>query len=196
MRLIVIGPPGAGKGTQSQRLLKHLGVPHISTGDILREAVRNRTREGLLAEKYMNEGDLVPDPLIIEMVGHRLNEPDCARGCLLDGFPRTLGQAQALDAFLVRHGKPLDGVLELNVDESTLEERLVGRGRSDDQPQVIRQRFQAYRGRTAPLLDYYRARGILETVNGVGTQEEVFRRMKQAIERLKNRRQPDGSAGT
>ena len=194
MRLIVIGPPGAGKGTQSQRLLKHLDVPHISTGDILREAVRNRTREGVLAEKYMNEGNLVPDPLIIELVGHRLGEPDCDRGCLLDGFPRTLRQAQALDAFLIQHGKPLDGVLELNVDEETLEARLVGRGRSDDQPQVIRQRFRAYRERTAPLLDYYRARGILETVNGVGTQNEVFKRMKGAIERLRNRRDRDSAA--
>ena len=194
MRLIVIGPPGAGKGTQSQRLLKHLDVPHISTGDILREAVRNRTREGVLAEKYMNEGNLVPDPLIIELVGHRLGEPDCDRGCLLDGFPRTLRQAQALDAFLIQHGKPLDGVLELNVDEETLEARLVGRGRSDDQPQVIRHRFQAYRERTAPLLDYYRARGILETVNGVGTQSEVFKRMKGAIERLRNRRDRDSAA--
>ena len=194
MRLIVIGPPGAGKGTQSQRLLKHLDVPHISTGDILREAVRNRTREGVLAEKYMNEGNLVPDPLIIELVGLRLGEPDCARGCLLDGFPRTLGQAKALDAFLIQHGKPLDGVLELNVDEETLEARLVGRGRSDDQPQVIRQRFQAFRERTAPLLDYYRARGILETVNGVGTQNEVFKRMKGAIERLRNRRDKDSAA--
>jgi adenylate kinase len=194
MRLIVIGPPGAGKGTQSQRLLKHLDVPHISTGDILREAVRNRTREGLLAESYMNEGNLVPDPLIIELVGHRLGEPDCDRGCLLDGFPRTLGQAKALDAFLIQHGKPLDGVLELNVDEETLEARLVGRGRSDDQPQVIRHRFQSYRERTAPLLDYYRARGILETVNGVGTQNEVFKRMKGAIERLRNRRDMDSAA--
>lgn len=196
MRVVFIGPPGAGKGTQSQRLLKYLGVPHISTGDILREAVRNRTREGILAEKYMNEGSLVPDPIIIDLVGRRLDDRDCAHGCLLDGFPRTLGQAKALDEFLEEHGKPLDGVLELKVDENTLVQRLAGRARSDDSPQVIRQRFHTYRERTEPLLDYYRIRGILETIPGVGTPDEVFERIKQALDRLAKRRrdhQPDPS---
>ncbi len=187
MRVVFIGPPGAGKGTQSQRLLKYLGVPHVSTGDILREAVRNKTRQGALAEKYMDEGSLVPDPIIIDLVGKRLDENDCQGGYLLDGFPRTLGQARALDVFLTDHGKPLDGVLELKVDENVLVQRLAGRGRSDDEPQVIRQRFHTYRERTEPLLDYYRERGLLETIIGVGMQDEVFDRIRRALERLSKR---------
>ena len=132
MRVVFIGPPGAGKGTQARRLLEHLGAPHISTGDILREAVRNRTVQGLKAERHMNQGSLVPDSLIIDMVDHRLDEGDCSGGCLFDGFPRTLEQAQALDALLAQRGTPLDGVIELNVDDDTLFERLIGRGRDDD----------------------------------------------------------------
>jgi adenylate kinase len=184
MRLVVIGPPGAGKGTQSQRLLNHFRVPHISTGEILRGAVETGSREGLLAEKYIREGSLVPDPIIIDLVGQRLEQDDCKRGCLLDGFPRTLGQAKALDTFLREHGGPLDGVLELKVNENVLIERLAGRGRSDDEPQVVRQRLQSYRERTEPLLDYYRSRGVLETVDGVGTEDEVFERMRAAVSRL------------
>ncbi len=189
MRLVVIGPPGAGKGTQSQRLLKHLGVPHISTGEILREAVNKRSREGILAERYIREGSLVPDPVIIDLVGQRLEEKDCQRGCLLDGFPRTLGQAKALDTFLQEHGGPLDGVLELKVDENVLVERLAVRGRIDDEPHVVRQRLQTYRERTEPLLDYYRSRGVLHTVDGAGTEDEVFEQIKAAVGRLGQRAQ-------
>jgi adenylate kinase len=185
MRLVVIGPPGAGKGTQAQRLLKYLGVPHISTGEILRAAVEKGSREGILAEKYIREGSLVPDPVIIDLVGQRLEENDCKRGCLLDGFPRTLGQAKALDAFLEEHCGPLDSVLELKVDENVLVERLARRGRSDDEPQVVRQRLRTYRERTEPLLDYYRSRGVLQTVDGVGTEDEVFERMKAAVSSIR-----------
>ncbi|MDZ4818001.1 MAG: adenylate kinase [Planctomycetota bacterium] len=187
MRVVFIGPPGAGKGTQSQRLLKYLQVPHISTGDLLREAVRNRTNQGLLAEKYMSEGCLVPDPVMIDLVGKRLDDPDCLGGCLLDGFPRTLGQAQALDRYLTEHSGPLDGVLELKVNENVLIQRLAGRGRSDDEPKVIRQRFRTYRDRTEPLLEYYRVRGLLESIDGIGTQDEVFDRIRQALTRLGER---------
>jgi adenylate kinase len=187
MRLVVIGPPGAGKGTQSQRLLKYLGVPHISTGEILREAVNKRSREGILAETYILEGSLVPDPIIIDLVGQRLDENDCQRGCLLDGFPRTLGQAKALDTFLQEQGRPLNGVLELKVDENILVERLAERGRVDDEPNVVRQRLQTYRERTEPLLDYYRSRGVLHSVDGVGTEDEVFERIKATVGRLGQR---------
>ncbi|MDX1963740.1 MAG: adenylate kinase [Pirellulales bacterium] len=183
MRVIFIGPPGAGKGTQSQRLLRYLGIPHVSTGDLLREAVRLHTPEGLLAEKYMNEGHLVPDPIMIKLVGQRLDQPDCRVGCLLDGFPRTLGQAQALDEYLLGHQIPLHVVLELRVNEEVLIQRLAGRGRVDDEPAVIRQRFHTYRERTEPLLDYYRQRGLLETINGIGTTDEVFERIRAALER-------------
>jgi adenylate kinase len=187
MRVIFIGPPGAGKGTQAQRLLKHLAVPHISTGDLLRDAVRNRSPQGLQAERHMNQGDLVPDSLIIEMVGQRLDEGDCDRGCLFDGFPRTLDQAQALDALLAQRLQPLDGVIELKVDEETLVGRLIGRGRDDDEPAVIRQRFRTYHQLTEPVLDYYRRRGILNTVDGGGTPDQVFAQIQNAVVRIKNK---------
>jgi adenylate kinase len=184
MRVVFIGPPGAGKGTQSQRLLRLLNVPHISTGDLLREAVRNGTSEGLLAEKYMTEGHLVPDPIMIQLVGDRMDKPDCQVGCLLDGFPRTLGQAQALDNYLSERNIPLDCVLELKVNEEILVQRLAGRGRSDDEPAVIRQRFQTYRERTEPLLDYYQKEGRLASINGIGTTDEVFDRIRSALQKF------------
>lgn len=182
MRVVFIGPPGAGKGTQSQRLLRYLNVPHISTGDILRDAIRRGTAEGFAAERYMNAGNLVPDPIIIDLVGQRLDQPDCAAGCLLDGFPRTTGQAEALDAYLNGRGIPLDGVLELRVNEEILIQRLASRARVDDDPNVIRQRFVNYRERTEPLLDYYRERGLLATINGMGSPDEVFDRIRAALQ--------------
>ncbi|MEX2138875.1 MAG: adenylate kinase [Pirellulales bacterium] len=187
MRVIFIGPPGAGKGTQAQRLWKHLAVPHISTGDLLREAVRKRTPEGLQAERHMNQGSLVPDSVIIEMVNQRLDDGGCDSGCLFDGFPRTVDQAQALDALLAERRQPLDVVIELAVDEDTLVGRLIGRGRDDDEPAVIRQRFRTYHQLTEPVLDYYRRRGILETVDGAGTPDEVFARIQEAVERIQNK---------
>jgi adenylate kinase len=186
MRVIFIGPPGAGKGTQSQRLLRFLNVPHISTGELLRDAVHLGNSDGLLAEKYMSEGNLVPDPLIIKLVATRMNKPDCKDGCLLDGFPRTLGQAEALDTYLGERGIPLDCVLELKVNEDILVQRLAGRGRADDEKDVIRQRFRTYRDKTEPLLEYYQTRGKLATINGIGTTDEVFDRIRTAITRFKN----------
>jgi len=182
MRVVFIGPPGAGKGTQSQRLLRYLNVPHISTGDILRDAIRRGTTEGFAAERYMNAGNLVPDPIIIDLVGQRLDQPDCADGCLLDGFPRTTGQAEALDTYLNGHGIPLDGVLELRVNEEVLIQRLASRARVDDDPNVIRQRFVSYREWTEPLLDYYRERALLATINGMCSTEEVFDRIRAALQ--------------
>jgi adenylate kinase len=182
MRIIFIGPPGVGKGTQSQRLLKHFGIPHVSTGDLLREAISEKTRLGRLAQRYMTRGQLVPDPIVLQIVGARLEEGDCQNGCLFDGFPRTLGQAQALDEFLADMGAPLDAVIELKVDEDEVVRRLAQRQRGDDTPEIIRRRMHSYWEQTAPLLDYYQRRNILYSIDGVGTPDEVFGRIKAALD--------------
>ncbi len=187
MRLIFIGPPGAGKGTQSQRLIRHLGIPHLSTGEMLRAACRNKTPEGLAADEFMQTGRLVPDPIILQLVGRRLDEPDCQKGCLLDGFPRTLVQAKALDEFLEQRGTPLDAALELQVDEEVLVQRLAGRNRVDDSPEIIRLRLGDFFKETSPLCNYYRRRGLLFSIDGEGTQDEVFRRIVEVLSRLKRR---------
>jgi adenylate kinase len=182
MRIIFLGPPGVGKGTQSKRLVEYLGIPHLSTGDMLRQAYLDKTEVGKLSHQYMSSGKLVPDPVILEIMGRRLDQADCRKGCLLDGFPRTLGQARALDEFLEQRGTPLDGVLELKVDHDEIVSRLAGRGRDDDRPEIIRERLEHYSRQTAPLEDYYRQRGLLHTIDGVGTTEEVFGRIKQVLE--------------
>lgn len=183
--MVFIGPPGAGKGTQAARLVENYRIPHLSTGDMLRAAVSQGTDVGRRADEFMRAGKLVPDPVIFELLGQRLTAADCAPGYLLDGFPRTLGQARTLDDFLARSGAPLDVVLELRVDDRALFERLAGRGREDDQPDVIRQRLQTYRDQTRPLIDYYAAQGLLETVDGLGTPDEVYERIVRALAKRK-----------
>jgi adenylate kinase len=181
MRIIFLGPPGVGKGTQSKRLVEYLGIPHLSTGDMLRQAFQEKSEIGILSQQYMSSGKLVPDPIILEIMGRRLDQPDCRNGCLLDGFPRTLGQARALDEFLAHRGIPLSGVLELKVDQDELVDRLAGRGRDDDRPEIIRQRLEHYSRQTAPLVDYYQRQGLLHTIDGVGTPDEVFSRIKEVL---------------
>ncbi|MGB9688400.1 adenylate kinase [Thermogutta sp.] len=182
MRIVFIGPPGAGKGTQAQKIVERYMIAHLSTGDMLRAARDAKTPLGLKADEYMSRGELVPDNIIIDLIRERLQSPDCQRGYLLDGFPRTIAQAEALDAMLASQNTPLDVVLELQVPEEELFRRLAGRGRADDKPEVIRQRLVAYRTQTEPLLDYYRRKNLLRSVDGVGTVDEIFDRIREILD--------------
>jgi adenylate kinase len=184
MRIVFIGPPGAGKGTQAQRLIQTYRMAHLSTGDMLRAARDAQSDVGRQADQYMSAGELVPDDIILAIIAQRLNEPDCRQGYLLDGFPRTIAQAEALDAMLAERGTPLEAVLQLQVPEEELFRRLAGRGRSDDNPEVIRQRLVAYRKQTEPLLEYYAARGLLRSIDGLGTVDEIFSRARTVLDQV------------
>lgn len=184
MRIILIGPPGAGKGTQCQRLIDLLKVPHLSTGEMLRAAVKAGTPEGLQAALAMNEGKLVPDPLIVGMVTRRLEARDCRDGCLLDGFPRTLPQAEILDDLLERRAMSVDGVIELAVPRDELIRRMLARKRADDDPAIFARRIASFEEQTAPLLEYYDRQGKLACIDGLGTADEIFERVKLAVARF------------
>jgi adenylate kinase len=181
MRIVLLGPPGAGKGTQAERLVAAYHLAHLSTGDMLRAERDAKTGIGLEADRYMSSGELVPDEIVLAIVAQRLEQPDCRGGYLLDGFPRTVAQAEALDGALAQKRTPLDAVLQLEVAEDELFRRLAGRGRADDTPDVIRQRLVAYRQQTEPLLDYYAGRGLLKSIDGTGSVDEIFDRARTAL---------------
>lgn len=181
MRIVLLGAPGAGKGTQAQRLADKLGVPQISTGDLFRRNIGAGTKLGLKAKGYLDAGDLVPSSLTNALVDDRLDEPDVADGFILDGFPRSVEQAEALHDMLEARNTKIDAVLEFRVSEDVLLERLKERGRADDTEDVIINRMNVYRDETAPLLDYYH--GELKTVDAVGTVDEVFARALRALGR-------------
>jgi adenylate kinase len=179
VRLVLLGPPGAGKGTQAQKIAEKLGIPQISTGELFRSNIGNGTRLGLEAKRYLDAGDLVPSDLTNQLVDDRLDNPDTAKGFILDGYPRSLEQAKALHEMLGRRGTDIDAVIEFRVSQDELLQRLKGRGRADDTDDVILNRMKVYRDETAPLLEYYHAE--LKTVDAVGTVDEVFARALQAL---------------
>lgn len=183
MRLILLGPPGAGKGTQAQRLVAKHGIVQLSTGDMLRAAVAAGTPVGRKVKDIMDRGELCPDDIVVAIIGDRIEQPDAKKGFILDGFPRTVAQAEALDRLLREKKLKLDGVVELKVDEGALVRRIesriketLARGeplRKDDDPEVLKTRLDAYRRQTAPLIDYYREKGVLRAVDGMAPIDEV-----------------------
>ena len=187
MRLVLLGPPGSGKGTQAARLKVELGVPHISTGDMLRAAVAAGTPTGLQAKAVMDAGKLVSDDILLAMLEERLSQDDVKNGFILDGYPRNLAQADALDHLLAKIGQPLDAVVKLEVPSQAIIDRVKIRfeaeHRKDDNPDVVRDRLQVYAQETAPVADFFARRGKLQVVDGVGQLDEVTARVRHALNR-------------
>jgi len=181
MRIVLLGPPGSGKGTQAALLVERLGVPHISTGALLRNAAKRGTELGLKAKALTDKGELVPDALISDMIEERLSRADVANGFILDGYPRNLAQAKSLDALLARMGQPVDEAILIDLDAERIIKRIAKRakeeGRADDTEETVRNRLQVYAEQTAPVADYYAERGLLTKVLGEGGVDEIFQRL-------------------
>lgn len=188
MRLILLGPPGAGKGTQAKILIERYGIPQLSTGDILRKAIADQTPMGLEAKAIIDRGDLVSDDIVNGIVSDRLDQEDCKPGYVLDGFPRTIPQAKALDQMLVEKGMQLDAVVEIKADTETLVQRVLNRAketggaRADDNEGVVRNRLEVYREQTEPLVEYYRGKGLLKSIDGMQSVEQVSSDIEKALQ--------------
>jgi len=185
MRILFMGPPGVGKGTQAARIEKHYNIIHLSTGEILRDEIEENTKIGKQAKGFIDLGQLVPDLILLDIIEHRLIHDDCKNGFLLDGFPRTLPQATGLDKILTNCHQELDCAISLKANEDELVSRLVLRGkelgRSDDSKEIIKKRQKIYWEQTAPLIDFYRGKGLLKEVNGIGEIPEITNRILEAI---------------
>jgi adenylate kinase len=185
MQLIILGPPGAGKGTQARNIVAEYGISHVSTGDMLRAEVAAGSETGLLAKQYMDRGDLVPDEVVLKMVEARLSAPDCNNGFILDGFPRTLAQADGLERILEKHNVKTIRVINLAVPDEVLVARMLARKRADDTEDTIQNRIKVYYKKTTPLIDYYKQKGVLIDVNGDQSIEDVFKSIREELLRQK-----------
>ena len=188
MKIIMLGAPGAGKGTQAKMIAEKYGVPHISTGDIFRANIKNGTELGAKAKEYMDKGLLVPDELVVDLVIDRFKAADCAKGYILDGFPRTIPQAEALKVMLKERGQDISVMIDLDVPEDELMTRLIKRGkdsgRADDNEETIKKRLVVYNTQTAPLKDFYKGEGKYQHINGLGSMEAIFEDICKAVSAL------------
>lgn len=183
MNIILFGPPGAGKGTQAEKIASHFDIPHLSTGNIFRENIKNETPLGKKVKSILDSGQLVPDETVVDLVADELNKPAYDKGVILDGFPRTVEQAKSLDQYLTNKNSQIDHFITLDVPEEELIDRILsrGEGRTDDTPEKIKTRLQVYRNETEPVLNYYKKKGAVKEIDGVGSIDDIFNRITKSV---------------